>query len=198
MFRANKLLGLSLRISLFTSPASLDIFTIRLGERTALATALDVTASPRARWEQNHPNNRHSTHPSPLAFVAVLILGRSFFIPRFPFAPLSARMSSHQQDLPSTALFRGGLSFDCVAEWQLAADRDHKFASRAASAMNSRIFVRCREHLHYLRRLRQALSGRTVENCISALANLVDEYRKARCVARQSVFPSLRQQKAVE
>ena len=108
------------------------------------------------------------------------------------------RMSSHQQDLPSTALFRGGLSFDCVAEWQLAADRDHKFASRAASAMNSRIFVRCREHLHYLRRLRQALSGRTVENCISALANLVDEYRKARCVARQSVFPSLRQQKAVE
>jgi hypothetical protein len=37
-------------------------------------------------------------------------------------------MSSHQQDFSDTTLLRGGLSFGRLAEWQLAADRDHQFA----------------------------------------------------------------------
>src|SRR5580700_5549327 len=48
---------------------------------------------------------------------------------RFFFGVLcSQRMSSYQQDLPDSALLRGGLSFGGIAEWQLAADRDHQFA----------------------------------------------------------------------
>jgi hypothetical protein len=38
------------------------------------------------------------------------------------------RISSHQQDLPDTTLFRRGLSFGCLAQWQLAADRNDQFA----------------------------------------------------------------------
>ena len=53
----------------------------------------------------------------------------AFFISDFPFvAFVRNRILSQGQDLPDTALFCDCLSFDRLAESQLAAYRDHQFA----------------------------------------------------------------------
>src|ERR1700723_1871658 len=71
----------------------------------------------RRRWShQPLGDARHSTHPSPLGFEAGLIPRAAFFISDFPFVALVRnKMLSQRQDLPDTALFRGGLSFGSVA-----------------------------------------------------------------------------------
>ncbi len=60
-------------------------------------------------------------------------------------------MSSHQQDLPNTTLFGSGLSLGCVAEWQLAADRNHQFAISDGFGHELKSFhIRCRVHRYHL------------------------------------------------
>jgi len=62
-------------------------------------------------------------------------------------------MSSHQQDLPDTTLFRSGLSFGCLAGWKLAADRDHQFAISNGFGHELESFrIRFRDHRHHLHR----------------------------------------------
>src|SRR5271167_1207463 len=107
----------------------------------------------RRRWNhQPFGDARHSTHPSPLGFEAGLIPRRPSFTYDFPFA-FSVRkiMSCHQQDLPNTTLLRGGLSFGRLAEWQLAADRYHKFAiSDGLGHELKSLRIRCRVHRYHL------------------------------------------------
>src|SRR5271166_5534492 len=79
---------------------------------------------------------------------------RLFIISVFPFATSERkRTSSHQQDLPNTTFFRSGLSFGCVAEWQLPADRDHQFAvSDSFGHKPESLCIRFCDHVHHLYR----------------------------------------------
>jgi hypothetical protein len=57
-----------------------------------------------------------------------LIPRAAFFISDFPsVAFVHNGILSQRQDLPDSALFRDCLSFDGLADWQLAANRDHRF-----------------------------------------------------------------------
>jgi len=78
----------------------------------------------------------HSKHPSPLGFDEGLIPCAAFFICDFPFvAFVRKRMSSQQQDLPDTSLFRGGLTFGSVASSTLLPIEITSLASRTVSTI---------------------------------------------------------------
>src|ERR1700726_4759349 len=60
-------------------------------------------------------------------------------------------MSSHQQDLPATALFRRCLSLGGFTEWQLLANRDYELAIPHRFGHELKCFpVEFREYRHYL------------------------------------------------
>src|SRR5580700_6905702 len=70
----------------------------------------------------------------------------------FRFSPsVRKTMSSRQQDLPDTTLLCGGLGFGRLAEWHLAADRDHQFAISDALGHELKSFrIRCRVQRYHL------------------------------------------------
>src|SRR5580704_227538 len=123
---------------------------------------------------------RHSTQPSPLGFEAGLIPRKAFFIWYFPLnVACPATSSSHQQDLPYTALFCRCLRLGRFTEWQFLANRNYQLAiSHRLGHGLERFPVEFREHVnHSYRRVLRSVLRQLDNRCIhSSGLDLGDQF----------------------
>src|ERR1700752_2490652 len=99
-----------------------------LTRRTVTASDVPTLRTP-AEVKPPTSRRRQAFHTSVATwFGSGIDSARGLFISDFPFvAFVHNRILSQRQDLPDSALFRDCLSFDGSADWQLAANRDHRF-----------------------------------------------------------------------